>query len=60
MWNVIWVTAEADSVNAVIERFKELKIMTRKRTMWDDDRCFFEILVPAAETGIALDALADM
>ena len=60
MWNVIWVTAEAVSVDAVIKRFKELKVMTRKRAVWDDDRCFFEILVPAADTGIALDALAEM
>lgn len=60
MWNVIWVTAETEQVEAVIKHFKELKIMTRKRTMWDDDRCFFEILVPAAETGLALSALAEM
>lgn len=60
MWNVIWVTAEVEAVEAVLKKFKEQKILTMKRVKWDDGRCFFEILVPDAETGIALSALAEM
>lgn len=60
MWNVIWVTAEAEKLERALKRFDEMSILTKVRTFLDDNRCFFEILVPAAETGLALDALVEM
>ncbi len=60
MWNVIWVTAEADKMERVLKKFDEMGILTKVRTFLDDDCCFFEILVPSAETGLALDTLVEL
>ena len=60
MWNVIWVTAEADKVEKALTKLHGLGILTKRRTFFDDERCFFEILVPSAETGLALDALVEL
>ncbi|MBQ2966784.1 MAG: hypothetical protein IJE10_01520 [Clostridia bacterium] len=60
MWNSIWVTAEAERVTQVLENFRKAGILTKCKSFLDDDRYFFEILVPAAETGVALEILADM
>ena len=60
MWNVIWVTAEAERVTQVMCELKKTGILTKCKSFLDDDRLFYEILVPAAETGAALEILAVM
>lgn len=60
MWNIIWVTAEAERVTQVLDSFKKADILTKCKTFLDDERLFYEILVPAAETGAALEILALM
>ena len=60
MWNVIWVTAEAEQVTQVLDAFKKAEILTKCKTFLDDERLFYEVSVPAAETGAALEILAIM
>lgn len=60
MWNIIWVTTEKSQADSVIKRLDELKIIHKKKTVRNMEQCTFEILVPAAETALALSTLADM
>ena len=60
MWNEIWVTAESEQVSLVLNNLKKIGILTKCKTFFDDDRCFYKVLVPAAETGAALEILAEM
>ncbi len=60
MWNEIWVTAESEQVVRVLEKLKQAGILNKCKTFFDEDRCFYKVLVPAAETGAALEILAEM
>ena len=60
MWNEIWVTAESEQVVRVLERLKQAAIWIKCKTFFDEDRCFYKVLVPAAETGAALEILAEV
>ncbi len=59
MWNAIWVTAEYEQAERVIQALREINILTKCRMFLDGDQQFYEILVPSAETGQALGILAE-
>lgn len=60
MWNAIWVTADFDQANEVMQAIRKLNILTKCRKFEDSGQKFYEILVPSAEKAVALDMLAEL